>query len=57
VCVVRVAGLLFLLMLHPRAADGEQAGDTPSLVEQTIAAIERCLAAKPAPWPDEWRHE
>ena len=29
----------------------------PALTEQTLQAIEDCMARSPAPWPDEWKRQ
>lgn len=50
-------GLMLLALLSSALADelAESAGPGP--LEQTLAAVQDCMARSPAPWPDAWQRE
>lgn len=50
-------GLMLLALLSSALADelAESAGPGP--LEQTLAAVQDCMARSPAPWPDAWQGE
>jgi len=41
----------------PAAFAGNMAFAGPTLIEQTLEAIQHCMTQSPAPWPDEWKRE
>ena len=44
-------------VLLPAAFAGKMDSAGPTLIEETLEAIQNCMAQSPAPWPYEWKQE
>jgi len=48
---------VLIAALLPAIFAGKMGSAEPALTEQTLQAIEDCMAHSPAPRPDEWKQE
>ena len=49
--------ILLIISLLPAIVAGKMDSAEPALTEQTVQAIEDCMARSPGEWPDEWRQQ
>ena len=48
---------VIIASLLPTAFAGKIGSAGPTLTEQTLETIQKCMAQSPTPWPDEWKQE
>lgn len=48
---------VLIAFLLPGIVVGMTGPPKPAPADQTLKAIEDCMAGSPAPWPDEWKQE